>query len=321
MRRGQPDRAVPGERNDGLDRSLAERARAHDDGAAMVLQRAGDDLGRRGRPAVDQDDDGKPVGDVARLGVEALGLVGPARPRRDHLAAIEEGVRHLDRLIEQPARVVAEIENQALDVVADLVLHFLHGALDAGRSLLAERGDANIADVALGARAHRLDLDHRARDGHVERLAPGAPDGEDEVGVDRPPHALDRLGEAEALDRLAVEVGDQVARLEPGAIGRRVVDRRDHLDQAAFHGDLDAEPAELAPGLHLHVAEALGVEVARMGIERGQHAVDRRFDQRLVAHVLDVVRAHALEHVAEQIELAIGFRRVGLRPGVKGDDG
>ena len=71
--------------------------------------------------------------------------------------------------------------------------------------------------------------------------------------------------------------------------GRRIVDRRDHLDQAVFHGDLDAEAAELAAGLHLHVAEALGIHVARMRIEAGQHAVDRGFDQLAVVGLLDIV--------------------------------
>ncbi len=44
-----------------------------------------------------------------------------------------------------------------------------------------------------------------------------------------------------------------------------------------------------------------------MGIERTQHAVDRRFDQLLVGHRLDVIGAHTLEHLTEQIELPVGF--------------
>ncbi len=52
----------------------------------------------------------------------------------------------------------------------------------------------------------------------------------------------------------------------------------------------------------------LRVHVARMRIETGEHAVDRRFDQLGVVRLLDIVGAHALEHVAEQIELAIGVR-------------
>ena len=37
------------------------------------------------------------------------------------------------------------------------------------------------------------------------------------------------------------------------------------------------------------------------------------FDQRIVADIRDVVRAHALEHFTEQIELLVGFRGVGGR--------
>ncbi len=127
-----------------------------------------------------------------------------------------------------------------------------------------------------------------------------------DLGVDQPAHLLDRLVEREPLHRLAVEMGDDVVGHDAGLVRGRVVDRGDHLDQAVLHRDLDAEPAELAAGLHLHVAEALGVHVARMRIEPGEHAVDRRFDQLGVLGLLDVVGAHPLEHVAEQAELPVG---------------
>ena len=112
-----------------------------------------------------------------------------------------------------------------------------------------------------------------------------------------------------------VEMGDDVVGHDAGLGGGRLVDRRHHLDQAVFHRDLDAEPAELAAGLHLHVAEALRLHVARMRIEPGQHAVDRGFDQLGVVRLLDVVGAHALEHVAEQVELPVGVGggRLGAR--------
>ena len=127
-----------------------------------------------------------------------------------------------------------------------------------------------------------------------------------DLGVDRAAHLLDRLVEGQALHRLAVEMGDDVVGHDAGLGGGRVVDRRHHLDQPVFHGDLDAEAAELAAGLHLHVAEALGVHVARMRVEPGQHAVDRGFDQLGVVRLLDVVGADPLEHVAEEGELPIG---------------
>ena len=128
-----------------------------------------------------------------------------------------------------------------------------------------------------------------------------------------PAHLVDGLVEGQALHGFVVEIGDDVVGHDAGLGRRRVVDRRDHLDQAVFHRDFDAEAAELAAGLHLHVAEALGVHVARMRIEAGQHAADGGFDQLAVVGLLDIVAADALEHVAEQIELAIGVRGRGTR--------
>ena len=79
-----------------------------------------------------------------------------------------------------------------------------------------------------------------------------------DLGVDRAAHLLDGLVEREALHRLVIEMGDDVARQDAGLGRRRIVDRRHHLDQAVLHRDFDAEAAELAAGLHLHVAEAFG---------------------------------------------------------------
>ena len=52
-------------------------------------------------------------------------------------------------------------------------------------------------------------------------------------------------------------MGDEVVGLQAGLGGGRVVDRRDDLDDAVLHRDLDAEAAELAARLHLHVAVVL----------------------------------------------------------------
>ena len=184
--------------------------------------------------------------------------------------------------------------------------------------LLIELREPDIADVvAFHLRAHRAHADDVARDGDLQRLVIAlAHDGKLDLGVHRSAHFLDCLIQGEALHLLAVELGDDVVGHDAGLGGGRLVDRRHHLDQAVFHGDLDAEPAEFAAGLHLHVAEAFRIHVARMRIEPGQHAVDRGLDQLLIVRLLDVVGAHALEHVAEQIELPIGVRgrRFGRRP-------
>src|SRR5439155_5137533 len=68
--------------------------------------------------------------------------------------------------------------------------------------------------------------------------------------------------------------------------------------------------AEFAASLDLHVVEVLGVEIVGMRIERGQHAINRALDQRLVADIVNIIRPHELENVAEQVELLIRFRGV-----------
>ena len=121
-RRRQPDRAVGAERDDRLHRALAERARADDGRALVVLQGAGDDLGGRGRAAVDQHDDLLAVGLVAGMGLRALRLLVVAALGQHDGAALEEVVGDGDRLIEQAARVVAQVDDVALELVADRLL-------------------------------------------------------------------------------------------------------------------------------------------------------------------------------------------------------
>jgi hypothetical protein len=120
---------------------------------------------------------------------------------------------------------------------------------------------------------------------------------------------------------------DEIVRLNAGAVRGRAVHGRDDLHEAVLHGDLDAEPAELAAGLGLHVAEILDVEKCRVRIERRQHAVDRALDHLGFIGLLDILRAHMLEDVAEQIELPVDIgargvcRRVDQNAGLREGDG
>src|SRR5439155_6145304 len=116
-RRGEPQRAVArAEWNDGLYRTLAEGARADDGAPLVVLQRACDDLRSRSRAAVDQHDERLAVDEIAGPGVEALGLLRVAAAGRDDLAPLQKRIRHRDRLIEQSARIIAQVEHVALEL-------------------------------------------------------------------------------------------------------------------------------------------------------------------------------------------------------------
>ncbi len=111
-RRRQADRAIVlAERYDRLHRSLAEGARADDRRALMILQGACDDFRRRSRAAIDENDERLAFRKIAGARIVALGFIGVAATGRNDLAMIEERVRNRDRLIEQTARVVAQIED------------------------------------------------------------------------------------------------------------------------------------------------------------------------------------------------------------------
>ena len=195
--------------------------------------------------------------------------------------------------------------------------------LQAVGGLLVEAGDPDVADIAaVGLVADRPHPDDLAHDGNIDRRGGTlARDLQPDLAVGGALHPAHRLLERHALNLLVVDLGDHVARQHAGLGRGRIVDRRHHLDEAVFHRDLDAEPAELAMGGLLHVAPALLIHVARMRIERGDHAVDGAFHQLGIVGLLDIAGLDPLEHVAEQIELGVGVgtgrglcRRHQMRP-------
>ena len=194
-------------------------------------------------------------------------------------------------------------------MLPSLLLDFGDRRIETILRLLGEGADADIADILVfGVRLDRAHADDVADDLDVERFLAFAQDGQRDRRIDLAAHLVDGLVEGETLDLLAIKLGDEIVGHDAGPGGGRFVDRRHHLDDAVFHGHFDAQPAEFAAGLHLHVLEALGGHVARMRIERGQHAVDRRFDQLLFFRHFDIVRPDAIEHVAEEIKLLVSVR-------------
>src|SRR3984893_12686374 len=107
-RRGQPQSPIAEtKRNDGLHRPLSERACTDDRRAPVILQSTSPDLGGESRAAVDQHDNGLALGEIARACIEPLGFLCTAAANGYDLSLLEERVRDRDRLIEQPAGIVA----------------------------------------------------------------------------------------------------------------------------------------------------------------------------------------------------------------------
>ncbi len=230
----------------------------------------------------------------------------------DDLAAFQEHVGNADRLVEQAAGVVAQVEDQPLHLGV-LRLDLGEGGLGLVGGLLVEAGDAQDAVVAVEAGDRGLRLDHLAHDLHVEGIGFLAGDGQGHRLAGLAAHLLDRVVDRQAQHALAVHGGDVVAGLHAGGEGGRAVHRRDHLDHAVLAGDLDAQAAVFAARLVAHVVEVLGVEVAGVRIERGQHAVEGGVDQLGVVDRRHILALDGVQHVAEQAEHPIGLGSGGRR--------
>ena len=102
---GQRQAGILAQVVDGLHQALAEGGFAHDQRAVVILQRAGDNLGRRGRVAVDQHHDGEGLAAVAVGGGVVQVGIGAAALRDDGLALGQQVVADVHRLAQQAARI------------------------------------------------------------------------------------------------------------------------------------------------------------------------------------------------------------------------
>ena len=91
--------------------------------------------------------------------------------------------------------------------------------------------------------------------------------GHDDICANFAFHLGDGFGQGQAHDLLTVKLGNIITRLDAGAGGRCIVNRRDHTDNALVEGDFHAKSTILALGLNLHIVKPLGGQVTGMGVE------------------------------------------------------
>ena len=312
-RRCQTQGSVAAQRNDGLHGPFSERACAHQSGALVILQSACDNFRGRGRPTIDHDDNRLAIGQITGASGIALALIGIAPAGGDNLTALQKSIRHRNRLIQQTAGIVAQIDHIAFELaVGHFGADLLDGLFQIFKCLLAELGDPDIADIFFNARAHGTDPDGVAHQGDLDRIIIAfAHQFQPHGCIDRPAHFIDRLIERQTLHLLVIDLHDEITRQQTGTGGGRVVNRRHHLQDAVFHRDLDAETAEFTAGLDLHIPIAFGIHEAGMRIKGGQHAIDGRLDQLAIIRFLDVIGPNLFKNIAEQIQLAIDIAACG----------
>src|SRR5215831_19271546 len=86
---------------------------------------------------------------------------------------------------------------------------------------------------------------------------------------------LDSLIKREPPHRRLVEMGDYVIWHDAGICRGCSIDWGHDLNQAVLHRKFDTDSSKFAARLHLHLAETLGIHVARMRIEPSKHSIDR----------------------------------------------
>src|SRR6186997_1644528 len=107
---------------------------------------------------------------VTRPRIEALDVIGLAAPLGHDLALFKEGIADLNRLVEQAARVGAQVDDIAERPPAGRLVDPEQRFAGHRPSLRREPVDINDADIVLHFPLHRLQLDALAGDGDVEWL-------------------------------------------------------------------------------------------------------------------------------------------------------
>ena len=307
-RRGQTQRAVVGQRQQRLDRALAETAFTHDQGTVMVLQGAGNDFRSRSRTGVDQHNDRQPASGIAALGEIALdiGFFPPAL--RDDFPARQEHIGNRNGFIEQTARIGPQVEHIAERLLAQGLVDSGNGGGNIGTGLAGETVDADHADLVLDLPGDRLEIDDRPFHRQIERLvAAGPDDGNGDRFAGLAAHFLYRLVQRAAVDQFAIDMGNIIASLHAGLVRRRILERSDDLHGTVFQRHRKAQAAIIAVGLGPQIFEIPGIQKAAVRIQTAQHALDRALDQIGIVDLIDIVVPHPLEDAHELLHLAIGI--------------
>src|SRR6185437_181213 len=143
------------ERHQVLHRALAEGVLADDDTPVVVLDRAREDLRRRGAVAIDQHGQRTGVGGRLLRTIEVLDVAGPVAQLHDRAVRDEEAGEG-GRLRQIAAAVVPQVEHQSVDVLG---FEFLEQPQDIARGAAVVGITAVLrGDVLVEAR-HRDDAD------------------------------------------------------------------------------------------------------------------------------------------------------------------
>ncbi len=270
----------------------------------MILERTGHELRRARRELVDQHDH-RLVDE--RAAAVSLHLVDdlPAVPGRVDDAVLQELVRDVRSLVDEPARIGTQVEDDPRERCAarpraqlrrrreELVVRVLLELLD------PQVPDATREELRRDAR-HVDDLAHEVERDHLGGAL--VPDGHLHVRPRRTAQVLHQLVEGDLARVAPVHRDDRVAGADAGVRGGRALDGCEHDELVVAVLDLDSDAAELALGVTLEALELLGGHVARVGVELAHHALDGAVHELRPVDRVDVLVLDLHEHASELLD-------------------
>ena len=253
-----------------------------------------------------------------------LGRVA-AFSRDDQFAARQKFLAHVHGLIEQAARVPAQIQNHGLH---PLGAESLDGRLQVVAGFFTKLHEPHIADFVLAEWKFLLsvdvfdhvDIDHGPRELVIVHLVRGGPKSRDRnFGTRLTAQGLDRLWQPQLVRVPVVDLENPVARQNACPKARRIFHGRDDGDVTVFHSNHDAEAAERALRIALEFLVFFRFHELAVRIERVEHPFERAIDQILIGKLLAVhiVLAHALHDDRKQLQARIGRVLLGRLGGAK----
>lgn len=269
MRGGQSQRHSGAHGKYSLHRRLAEARLAYEHDIGPLFQRRGQDFRRARRSLVDENRYGK-AGERA-AGRRFKGLVETSlfTSNLGNGSAGEEQIGRSDSLVEEPARIISEVQDQAAQIPAGVFSEPSKRPLDLTRGPFLKIHDSQIPDsVVQKTRLHRRDADDFSMKDEIpyaSRFAGANP--ESDARARSAPDFGEHFHERYTLNALAVDSQDFVARPNTRFSSRRTVKGGDHHVSAVARADHQPETAEPTRRADAELLDHTRVHEARIGIE------------------------------------------------------
>jgi hypothetical protein len=254
----------------------------------------------------------------------------------DDGAFIEQHVAQIAGCFQEAAAIVAEVEDQAVDLLLRLAVRAECGAELVGRALAEIIEDADVADTGMigetidpfavfpaSIAQDRFEWDRRTCELVIDGLlAAGVEHAELDASAFLAADHSNCLAERHIFGFLAVDGDDSIARADAGHVGRLADQRLGDVQAAILRVviDNDADADEFTFELLLELIELVGTGVAGVGIELADHAVHRAFEEDARFDIADVVFRDDVHRVGQRGCVAIAAGPLVAQPGGDGDE-